>query len=178
MQHETENRVTTIERLVSSSTASKIEVPEITNIRNTLAHEHLCTNFKEFLRAMHTTGSETIYTCNQMASYVDMMLAMKELLNLPTSASPEIRRNKAIAVFCDLPMYPTIAPSMSALGGGISVHNLQIHIAGLRLYMIPTLDDRLIAEAYNDLEKLLDPKHEDWKTYVKILCNYISGLSK
>lgn len=150
--------------------------PKVTDLRNTLSQNHLCIVFKEYLRGMHVMGSETLFTCNLMVTYVEMMVAIRELLSLPMSTPAEVRRCRALAIFCDAPIYPAMA-AMGAPPGGVTIHNLQLHLISLRMHVIPAPDEGLMAQVYNDLERILIPKHEQWKQYVMVLYNYVRRLA-
>ena len=150
--------------------------PKVTDLRNTLSQNHLCIVFKEYLRGMHVMGSETLFIGNLMVTYVEMMVAIKELLGLPMSTPAEVRRCRALAIFCDAPIYPAMA-AMGTPPGGVTIHNLQLHLISLRMHVIPAPDEGLMAQVYNDLERILIPKHEQWKQYVMILYNYVRRLA-
>ena len=162
--------------IISSTTITKINEPNISDVASTISNRELCMRFKDYLRTMHIRGTETLFTCNQMVTYVDMMIVIKELLNLPNTTPAEVKRSRILAIFGDLSMFPP-STTMSTPSGGLTIHNLQMHLTSLRLHMIQTPDDKVVSEVYDDLERTISPKHDEWKQYVDTIVDYIRSLS-
>ena len=147
----------------------KIDQPNITNLRNTICREKLRSEFRNYLKSMYTLGTESRAVCNQLVSYFDSLVSIKDFISLPASTTPAARRRKALAILCDTTIFPTTVT--------VGLPTLDMHLSSLRLDIIPTPDEKLILDVYNELEKVINPKHEEFKHYVMLLCNYLKRLS-